>query len=79
MTGCSSLDRGPGWTLGEIVDIAVGTLDRESIEVVRPDRHGWWEDGVEWIRRLVSDGDGGALIKHPGEKISEEVGVGDAK
>lgn len=75
LTGCSSRDRGPGWTLGEIVDIAVGSLDRESIEVVRPDRHGWWEVGVEWIRRLVSEGDGGSLIKHPGESISEEVRV----
>ncbi|KAL2020568.1 hypothetical protein VTK56DRAFT_8156 [Thermocarpiscus australiensis] len=74
LTYCRTMPRGPGWTLGEIVDIAVGTLDRESIEVVRPDRHGWWEDGVDWIRRLVAEGDGG-LIKHPGGRVSEEVKV----
>lgn len=42
-------DRGPDWTLGPVVDIALGTLDQESFETegVRPERHGWWQDGTE--------------------------------
>ncbi|KXX75977.1 hypothetical protein MMYC01_206834 [Madurella mycetomatis] len=78
LTWCNSKDRGPGWTLGPIVDVAVGTLDRESIERVRPDRHGWWEDGVGWVKRLVSEGDG-VLIKHPSGRVSERVGGGCSK
>jgi len=30
---------------------------------------------VEWIRRLVSEGDRGMLIKYPRESISKEVRV----
>ncbi|GAB1314556.1 hypothetical protein MFIFM68171_04766 [Madurella fahalii] len=75
LTWCNSKDRGPGWTLGPIVDVAVGTLDRESMERVRPERQGWWEDGVGWVKRLLSEGDGG-LIKHPSGRVSEQVGVG---
>ena len=71
---CNTRDRGPEWTLGEIVDIAVGTLDRESLEKVRPDRHGWWADGVGWIRELVTEGDGG-LVRHPGGSVRVEVEV----
>ncbi|KAK4114775.1 hypothetical protein N656DRAFT_776947 [Canariomyces notabilis] len=72
LTWCTSRDRGPKWTLGAVVDIAVGTLDRASIERVRADRHMWWDDGVEWVRRMVSEGDGG-LIKHPTYRLDEEV------
>lgn len=48
------------------MDIALGSLDLESLEKegVRPERQGWWEDGVGWIKKLVSEGDGG-LIRHP--------------
>jgi hypothetical protein len=45
------------------LDIPLGTLDRESLESegVRPARHGWWDDGVEWVRRLVTEGDSSLL------------------
>ena len=46
------------------VDITVGSLDQESLELAKPDRHGWWDSGVGWIRTLLSKGDGGFLIRH---------------
>lgn len=63
---CYAGTRPESWTLGPIVDVALGSLDLESVERegVRPERHGWWEDGVGWIKKLVSEGDGG-LIRHP--------------
>ncbi|QDS69405.1 hypothetical protein FKW77_004859 [Venturia effusa] len=66
MAYCYAGPKPEAWTLGPIVDIALGTLDLESLEKdgVRPERHGWWEDGVGWIKKLVSEGDGG-LIRHP--------------
>ncbi len=71
-------ERGPAWTLGPIVDIAMGTLDRESLEAdgVRPDRHGWWDSGVTWIRQLLTSGDvrdgwQGGLIRHPTGRVTQ--------
>jgi hypothetical protein len=63
---CYAGPRPESWKLGPIVDIALGSLDLESLEKegVRPERQGWWEDGVGWIKKLVSEGDGG-LIRHP--------------
>jgi hypothetical protein len=61
----------PGWPLPERnFDVALGTLDREYLETegVRPDRHGWWNDGVKWVKNMVRDGDvinGTRLIRHP--------------
>jgi hypothetical protein len=54
-----------------IVDIVLGSLDSESLERpgVRPDRHFYWDSGVEWVKRLVADGDtslyGENLPRHP--------------
>ena len=56
-----------------IVDIAVGSLDPDSLDMTRPDRHGWWDFGVDWIKTLVSKGDGGFLIKHRTSDISKAV------
>lgn len=58
------------------VDIVLGSLDRESIEVegVLPSRHEYWDSGVEWIKKLVTEGDGvlagdesgsGRVPRHP--------------
>jgi hypothetical protein len=60
----------PGWTLLERnFDVALGTLDREFLELdgVRPDRQGWWSDGISWVRRMLRDGDqvnGMRLVRH---------------
>jgi hypothetical protein len=55
-----------------IVDIAVGSLDQDCLEMVRPDRHGWWDFGIGWIRDLVTRGDGG-LIRHQTGDMSKAV------
>lgn len=72
LTYSSSKDRGPSWTLGAIVDLAVGSMDRESIELVRPERHGWWNSGTGWIRDIV-EGKNGWLIRHPTGRVDQQV------
>lgn len=47
---------------GPILDLAVGTLDRDSIVMVKPDRVGWWNDGIPWIRELLRNGDEGLVV-----------------
>jgi hypothetical protein len=54
----------PGWTFRERnFNVALGTLDGESLQMegVRPERHGWWTDGIGWFKRLVR---GGNLVRH---------------
>ena len=55
------------------VDIAVGTLDPDSLAMAKPDRHGWWDSGVDWIKTLVSKGDGGFLIRHQTGDVSKAI------
>lgn len=52
-------------TPGAFVDVSVGSLDAGSFEVVRPERHNWWENGVEWVRELVRWGTGGWVMRNP--------------
>jgi hypothetical protein len=80
LTFCHDADRGPEWTLGPLVDVAVGTLDRECLEMegLRAERHGWWGDGVDWIKRMVWEGSkdvggGCGLIRHPTGRLSGKV------
>jgi hypothetical protein len=47
-------------------DIAVGTMDRESLEVVRPTRHGWFGQGIGWVKELVTGGEWGFVEKEDG-------------
>lgn len=62
-----------------MVDIVLGSLDRESLKQpgVRPDRHFYWDSGVDWIKRLVSEGDvslnenGEALPRHPDSRMKQ--------
>lgn len=70
---CSTTEKPSSWNNGDIVDIAVGTFDQESLDRVEPDRHGWWDHGTEWIKKLVSEGDRGVLIRHPHGRVSEQV------
>jgi hypothetical protein len=55
-----------------LVNITVGSLDDESLLKVRPDRQGWWDSGVGWIKELLRKGDGG-LMRHAGEDIGTIV------
>lgn len=52
-------DMGGGGDVAK-VDIVLGSLDRESLEVegVWPRRQEYWDSGVEWIKKLVTEGDG---------------------
>jgi hypothetical protein len=66
-------DRPESSLMPPIVDITVGSLDSESLEKIRPDRHGWWDDGTEWIKKLLREGDGGVLIRHPTGRLNSAV------
>ena len=46
------------------IDITVGSLDKESINITRPERHGWWDSGINWLKWMLRSGDG-CLIRHP--------------
>ncbi|KAE9368122.1 hypothetical protein N431DRAFT_429324 [Stipitochalara longipes BDJ] len=56
-----------------MVDIVLGSLDRESLERpgIRPNKHFYWDSGVDWVKRLTTEGDGTlsengeGLPKHP--------------
>jgi hypothetical protein len=65
----SAIDVGEG-EVGEefpaLVNVTVGSLDHASLEKVRPDRQGWWDYGVGWVKELLSRGDGG-LMRHNGD------------
>lgn len=85
MTFNFSGDRGEDWKLDTLVDVAMGTLDRESLETegLRPDRHGWWSDGIPWIRGMMYMGTG-PLVRHPkgspGMVVDEDKAlIGEAK
>jgi hypothetical protein len=70
----------PGWTLPERnFDVALGTLDKECLEMegVRPERHGWWSDGISWVTKMVRDGDevgGGRLVRHSTGAVRMVIG-----
>jgi hypothetical protein len=40
---------------GPYFDVAVGTLERDSAEMegLRPGRHSWWDEGLEWVKGLT--------------------------
>ncbi|PGH03028.1 hypothetical protein GX51_04346 [Blastomyces parvus] len=61
-----------------LMDLGVGTLDQESLQLVgMPQRHIWWDSGVDWVKRLTAEGDAGssrdALPKHSGGNIYEII------
>ena len=61
-----------GWPA--MLDILMGTIDRADLERVelRPERHVWWEKGIEWVKTLFSEGDGG-MPKHPLARLTDVV------
>jgi len=66
-------DRGPAWTAEPVLDIAAGTLDQESFDQIKPERHDWWEDGTSWVKKVLREGDGGVLIRHPTGTLNLKV------
>jgi hypothetical protein len=55
-----------------LVDVALGSLDAECLAGVRPDRHCWWDDGVDWVKKMVWKGDS-TLLRHPGGRLNQLV------
>lgn len=43
---------------GPYLDIALGTLEKESAEMegMRPGRQGWFGDGIEWVKKVFDEG-----------------------
>lgn len=56
-----------------MLDVSVGSLDEESIRLVRPERHVFWDHGVEWVRDLVRWGTGGWMMRNGGEDGRQPV------
>lgn len=44
---------------GPHFDIALGTFDKESLEMegIIPARQAWYDDGISWVQRLLKDGE----------------------
>ncbi|MCJ1300984.1 hypothetical protein MMC08_003783 [Hypocenomyce scalaris] len=61
-----------GWP--EMLDILMGTIDREDLEngQLRPERHVWWDKGIDWVKKLFSEGDEG-MPKHPLARLTDTV------
>lgn len=61
-----------GWP--ELLGILLGTIDREDLTKaeLRPERHVYWDEGIEWVRTLSSEGDEG-MPKHPHAKFTDVV------
>ena len=57
-----------------MLDILTGTIDREDLQraELRPERHVWWEKGIEWVKTLIGEGDGG-MPKQPLVKLIDVV------
>lgn len=59
-----------------MLDITLGSVDRRYLdsEALVPERHLWWDYGIDWIRRLATTGYG-MLPIHPDYRIAETVGL----
>ena len=57
-----------------MLDITLGSVDRRHLEsdALVPERHLWWDYGIDWIRRLATKGYGDLPI-HPDYRIAETV------
>ena len=57
-----------------MLDIYLGTLDREDLdtEYMEPERHLWWNWGMEWTKRFAGLG-GHKMEKHPSYAVNETV------
>jgi hypothetical protein len=57
-----------------MLDITLGSVDRRLLETeaLVPERHLWWDYGIDWIRHLATEGYG-ALPIHPDYRIADTV------
>jgi hypothetical protein len=54
---CSEEDNKMVEKWGLYFDIHLGTLEKEGLARLRPCRHEWWDDGIGWIQKLLTDGE----------------------
>ena len=58
-----------------ILDIMLGTVDREHLESdIVPERHIWMDLGLSWVKRWLERGDGGkeaGIVKHGTDDFSQ--------
>ena len=57
-----------------MLDIVLGTVDRQELDAdtLAPERQLWWDCGIDWIKRLTTEG-AGILPRHPIYKVNEVV------
>lgn len=57
-----------------MLDFTLGSVDRRYLDsdALVPERHLWWDYGIDWIRRLATKGYG-VLPVHPDYRIAETV------
>jgi len=63
----------------DMVDILLGTVDREDLEKgwLKPQREIWWDMGIPWVRDLVRGGtQKEGLSRHPLWKVNYHVPPG---
>jgi hypothetical protein len=51
-----------GVEIPPLVDITVGSLDDSWLQVIRPERHLWWDSAIGWVRDMFGQGQG--VLKH---------------
>lgn len=60
----------------EMIDILLGTVDREDLEKgwLKPDREIWWEKGIPWIQEFIRHGTAKEdLPRHPLWKMNHNI------
>ncbi|KAL1603603.1 hypothetical protein SLS60_005191 [Paraconiothyrium brasiliense] len=59
-----------------MLDITLGSVERRYLETeaLVPERHLWWDYGIDWIRDLATKGHGDLPI-HPNYHIAETVNL----
>jgi rhodanese-related sulfurtransferase len=64
-----------GWP--KMVDLWLGTVDREDLEVLgAPERMLWCEKGISWVQDFARNGSGG-IPEHPTTKMDELMPEGE--
>jgi hypothetical protein len=58
----------------DMLDITLGSIQRSQLDThaLVPERHLWWDYGIDWIRRLATEGYGDLPI-HPDYRLADTV------
>ncbi|KAF2819251.1 hypothetical protein CC86DRAFT_149193 [Ophiobolus disseminans] len=58
----------------DMLDIALGSVQRSQLDshALIPERHLWWDYGIDWIRGLATEGYGSLPI-HPDYRLADTV------